>query len=177
MRVTVFCVKQKTLFKLSEYSSEFGGSLNLSTRKSRRPLSPKNALKVVLRGEIQKSGSLLKHRNIIDQAFIKFAKRFDIRIYEKAIVSNHIHFVALFGSRDRYKKFIRALTGAIASKNKIILRLSARSNISRARKSHPTLLRASSHNCATCGFDNSNPCCRLRSHGSRSTIRTCRTIT
>ncbi|MEK6553963.1 MAG: transposase [Bdellovibrionota bacterium] len=112
-------MKQKTLFKLSEYSSEFGGALAAKKRKVRRPLSSKNPIHIVLRADITQSGSLLKYRSSIEKYFMKFARDFDVRIYKKALVSNHIHFVALFGSRYSYTKFVRALTGTLAKNLKI----------------------------------------------------------
>ena len=113
-------MKQKTLFKVSSYTSEFGGSLQQGQRKSSRPLSNKNAITIVLRGDTKHSGSLLNHRLTVNQAFASFAKKFHVKIYELAIVSNHCHFVALFQSRDQYRKFIRALTGTLTKKIKII---------------------------------------------------------
>jgi REP element-mobilizing transposase RayT len=116
-------MKQKTLFRSSEYSSEFGGELLRQKRKSRRPLSTKLAMHLVLGADITKSGSLLKHRDAIDKCFANFATKFDVRIYKKSLVSNHIHVIALFSSRHSYIKFIRALTGALALKLKIKWRL------------------------------------------------------
>lgn len=113
-------MKQKALFKLSIYTSEHGGSLRLGKRKTARPVSKQNAMKIVLRGDIKKSGSLLKYRKEIDGYFKKFQNQFGVRVYKYALVSNHIHFVALFGSRDSYRKFIRALTGTIARRTKIV---------------------------------------------------------
>lgn len=113
-------MKQKMLFKLANYSSEYGGSLGKGQRKTARPLSKKNALKIVLRGDTKKSGSLLKFRKDIDRYFAKFQKQFNVKVYKYSLVSNHIHFVALFPTRDQYRRFIRALTGTIARKTKII---------------------------------------------------------
>ncbi|MEK6556442.1 MAG: transposase [Bdellovibrionota bacterium] len=112
-------MKQKTLFKLSDYKSEFGGALASAKRKARRPLSSKNAIHLVLRANIKRSGSLLKYRATIDNCFLIFAKSFGVKIYKKALVSNHIHITALFNSRDNYRKFIRAFTGSLAKKLKI----------------------------------------------------------
>ncbi len=112
-------MKQAPLFKLKDFSTEFGGSLLKDQRKRARPLSSKNALKVVLRGDIRNSGSLLKYKRQIGYAFDIFQKQFQVKVYRYAIVSNHLHFLALFPSRDQYRKFIRALTGTIARQTKI----------------------------------------------------------
>ena len=116
-------MKQKALFKLSDFTSDFGGELSIEKRRSRRPLSNKNPLHTVLSADVQTTGSLLKYRQPIETVFQIFAKRFGIRIYKKAIASNHIHWVALYPSRIQYRSFIRALTGSLAKKLKIKWRL------------------------------------------------------
>lgn len=105
-------MKQQSLFKLSNYKSDFGGSLN--SKHQRRPLSSQLPMHLVLRCEISRSGSLLKNRKKIESYFKKFEQSFGVKIYKKALVSNHCHIVALFHSRLQYRQFIRALTGALA---------------------------------------------------------------
>ncbi len=109
-------MKQKTLFKLSDYSSDFGGELLRKKRKSKRPLSNKNSMHTVLSADIRGTGSLLKYREAIESSFRIFAKRFGIKIYRKAIASNHIHLVALYPTRHQYRSFIRAIAGSLAKK-------------------------------------------------------------
>ncbi len=46
-------MRQRTLFKLKDYSSEFGGSLLNNKRRSERPFSRKNPLKIVLKAAPQ----------------------------------------------------------------------------------------------------------------------------
>lgn len=116
-------MKQKSLFNLRGYSSDFGGELLRKKRHSKRPLSNKNPLHTVLAADMTSSGTLLKYRNAIDNTFKTFAQKFGIKIYRKAINSNHIHLVALYPSRLQYKKFIRALTGSMSKKLKIKWRL------------------------------------------------------
>lgn len=48
-------MRQKTLFKLKDYSSEFGGSLLKGQRKVARPHNPKNPLKIVLKADSRQS--------------------------------------------------------------------------------------------------------------------------
>ncbi len=122
-------MKQKTLFNLSKYSSDFGGSLLIGKRRSSRPISTKNSLHIVLRGDTKLSGSLLKYRSDIDSGFKRFSEKFGVKIYKHSIVSNHVHFVGLFNSRQQYVKFIRALTGFIAIRTKIIWTLRPYSRI------------------------------------------------
>lgn len=107
-------MKQKTLFKLSEYKSDFGGELLILKRKRRRPLSNKNSIHLVLRADISKSGSILKYKNQIEKIFNRYTQRFQVRLYKKALVSNHIHILARFESRQSYIQFIRSLTGQLA---------------------------------------------------------------
>ena len=113
-------MKQKTLFKLKNYSSEFGGSLlQKGQRKRSRPLSSQNSLHIVLRGDTSRSGSLLKNRSLIDHTLFSLARKFNVLVYRHSIVSNHIHLVAQFPCRENYVKWIRAFTGSLALKTKI----------------------------------------------------------
>ncbi|MEK6555801.1 MAG: transposase [Bdellovibrionota bacterium] len=107
-------MKQQTLFKMKDYSSEFGGDLLAGRRKTARPLSNKNPLHLVLRADTKKFGSFLKHRALIERHLKNFAAQFDGRIYKQALVSNHIHLVLLFRTRASYTNFIRAFCGTIA---------------------------------------------------------------
>ncbi len=109
-------MRQKTLFKLNTFTSEFGGSLLTNQRKRTRPLSNKNPLKIVLKADSTRSPKLTHFRGPINDLFAKFSEKFNIRLYELAICGDHIHFVALFKSKLSYIKFIRALTGALAQR-------------------------------------------------------------
>ena len=116
---------QKTLFKVSDYKSDFGGEALKKKRKSRRPLSSKNAIHLVLRADMQKNettqktASLLKHKNQIEKMFLKYSTKFKVKIYKKALASNHIHVLALFVSRQNYVQFIKAISGQMAQQLKI----------------------------------------------------------
>lgn len=95
--------------------NEFGGALSVrGKRKTRRPLDVKKPIHLVLRADTSKSGSFLKRKNSIDLLICKYAKKFQIKVYRSAIVSNHLHFVIKFSHRFNYQCFIRALTGALA---------------------------------------------------------------
>lgn len=109
-------MQQKTLFKLKDYGSEFGGSRLSGRRKTARPLSPRNPLKVVLKSDRATSPHLTQVRSDIGQIFKQFSEIFSIKIYEYAACGDHIHFVGLFRSQSSYIKFIRALTGTLARK-------------------------------------------------------------
>ncbi len=60
------------------------------------------------------SRSLLRHRPLIEKIITKFKKRFHIRVYEMAIVSNHIHLVVKGHYRRDLQNFFRVVAGHIA---------------------------------------------------------------
>jgi REP element-mobilizing transposase RayT len=95
----------------------FGGALLEGKRKSLRPLSTRDPVHLVMRSTFAKGpDSFLAKRNRggIDKYISIFAKRFQIRVYQRAIVGNHIHLVIRFPHRNQYKAFIKALSGKIA---------------------------------------------------------------
>lgn len=96
----------------------FGGALLQGKRKASRPLSKRDTIHFVIRSEwANGSDSFLVSKNYkqIDQIIARFAKRFGIRIYEKAINNNHIHLLLKITNRIYYRAFIKAVTGKIAS--------------------------------------------------------------
>ncbi len=94
---------------------EHGGELLIGKRKSRRPLSTKLPIHLVMRTDLaQGARSLLKHRQLIERILKKVAHRFRIQIYEKAIVSNHIHLLIRGKRREDIQNFLRVITGHIA---------------------------------------------------------------
>lgn len=74
---------------------------------------------MILKGDINLSGSLLKHKNFIDSEIKRLAKKFFIKIYDYGVCSNHIHFGIKISSVDNYKKFIKAISGRLAQVLKI----------------------------------------------------------
>ena len=96
----------------------FGGILLNGRRKSTRPLSSKDSIHFVLRSSwAMGSDSFLASRNrrSIDLLITRFAKKFGVKIYQRAIQTNHIHLLLKITNRALYKAFIRALSGKIAS--------------------------------------------------------------
>ena len=88
---------------------------SLGKRRKRRPLSLKNPLHLVLRSDFAYgSRSLLGHRPLIEKVIAKAKKRFAIRVYEMAIVSNHIHIVIKGRTRQGLQNFFRVVAGHIA---------------------------------------------------------------
>ena len=96
----------------------FGGALLEGRRKSMRPLSSKDSIHFVLRSSwAMGSDSFLAQRNRkqVDRIICRFAKKFGVRIYERAINSNHIHLLLRMTNRRLYRAFIKAVSGQIAS--------------------------------------------------------------
>lgn len=96
----------------------FGGALLKGKRKKLRPLSSKDPIHIVMRSIYAKGNdSFLAKRNhaAIERFINTFARQFNIRVYQRAIVGNHIHLVIRSPHRNQYKAFIKALSGKIAS--------------------------------------------------------------
>ena len=96
----------------------FGGILLKGRRKSIRPLSSKDTIHFVFRSSwAMGSDSFLASRNrkSVDLLISRFAKKFGVKIYQRAINTNHIHLLLKITNRTLYKAFIRALSGKIAS--------------------------------------------------------------
>ena len=111
-------MKQMFLFKNIKPSSTspYGGQLLVGRRKTKRPLNVKQPLHVVLRGDTSRCGSLVKKQIFIGMTLTKMAARFRVKIYEKAVVSNHLHLVLKFSKTEDYKNFVRAVTGILAKR-------------------------------------------------------------
>ena len=96
----------------------FGGILLNGRRKSTRPLSSKDSIHFVLRSSwamVSDSFLASKNRKSVDLLITHFAKKFGVKIYQRAIQTNHIHLLLRITNRTLYKAFIRALSGKIAS--------------------------------------------------------------
>jgi REP element-mobilizing transposase RayT len=106
-------MKQLKLIKPTK--KEHGGMHSFGRRRSRRPLTTKEPLHVTLRSDFARgSRSLLRHRPLIYYVIKKASKRFDIRVYQKAICGNHIHLLIRGRSRTDIQNFFRVVAGHIA---------------------------------------------------------------
>ena len=95
--------------------TEHGGSFLLGKRKTRRPLTTKTPIHVVLRSDFAYgTRSLLRHRPLIEKTILNASKRFKIRIYEKAVVGNHIHLLVKGKRREHIQNFFRVVAGHTA---------------------------------------------------------------
>lgn len=104
--------KQLNLF--DPIMTEFGGSLLVGKKKLKRILTTKKPIHMVLKGNNESSGPLFKHSKLLNREIKRWAKKFQIKIFNFAIEKAHIHFTIKISSRQNYNKFIRALTGRIA---------------------------------------------------------------
>jgi REP element-mobilizing transposase RayT len=111
-------MKQYSFFKQRDFPKEFGGSLLVGKRKSRRPISIKKSLHVVLKADAGAT-NFFKHRKFIDNTLQKFGDRFQIKIYRKGLESNHLHLILKFSSTESYKNFVRAVSGVLAKALKV----------------------------------------------------------
>ena len=104
---------------LKDQPKAYGGDL-LKTRKGRaqpRPIDTKNTKHLILRSSKAKgawSFWLPKNKVKIRQIISKFSLKHGIKVHSLANVGNHLHFQIKIGSRYSYKRFIRAITSAIA---------------------------------------------------------------
>lgn len=107
--------KQPDLF--GRPSLEFGGKPSRGRRKTARPIATKRAMHIVLRSSKARGTLSLLHpanRKIVDRAILAAGERFAVRVYDRANVGNHIHFVIKACSHQAYRAFIRYLSGRIA---------------------------------------------------------------
>lgn len=84
-------------------------------RRLARPLNAKRPLHLVLKSSAAKGKlSFLTHKVAVDRIVNTAAKKFGVRIHERANVGNHLHFVLSFSSRDGFKRFLKTITGLIS---------------------------------------------------------------
>jgi REP element-mobilizing transposase RayT len=109
--------KQLSLFK-KETRRFFGGQLLHNKRKSRRPFSRKHSMHIVLRSRWARGeNSFLRARNkkAIENIIRNTARKYAVKLYQFAIVGNHLHLVVLCFNKEKYHAFISVISGLIAS--------------------------------------------------------------
>jgi REP element-mobilizing transposase RayT len=112
--------KQQSFFKEQArlHKKFFGGALLMGKRKSLRPLSTQDSIHFVLRSRwASGKDSFLSAKNhkVIDRIITGFAKKFGVKIYQRAVSGNHIHLLLKITNRVLYRAFIKAVSGKIAS--------------------------------------------------------------
>ena len=96
----------------------FGGKTLHGKRKKARILSTKESIHIVLRSSWASGNHsflLLKNKKEIERLIEHTARKYFIKVYRKAIVSNHFHLIIKISSRGNYRTFIRVLSSQIAS--------------------------------------------------------------
>ncbi len=105
-------MKQASFGFSKDYKKEFGGSLLQGKRKTKRPLSTKHPLHLVLKSTHK---GLFNPGNLSLEKLIRFqSNKFGIQIYDLALNWSHIHCLLRIKDRKDYKKFIRSLTAILA---------------------------------------------------------------
>ncbi len=105
-------MRQASFSFIKDYKKEFGSSLLEGKRKTKRPLSTKHPLHLILKSSC---GGVFNPGNVSLENLIRSqTKKFGIKIYELALNWSHIHFILKIESRKNYNKFIRSLTAAVA---------------------------------------------------------------
>ncbi|MEZ0390879.1 MAG: transposase, partial [Pseudobdellovibrionaceae bacterium] len=92
----------------------FGGELLKGKRKTKRPLSTKLPLHLILKAcekLVFSPGNLSLERLIHNQA-----QKFNVKIYELAVNWSHIHLIIKIKERENYNQFIRSLCSILAAK-------------------------------------------------------------
>ena len=118
----------------NRYRAEYGGSLAIGTRRSRRPLNSRKPVHMVLRSNLAKGErSLLTHYGLVVRTLKRYSRKFHVKVHEYAVCGNHIHILAKGKSRRELQNFFRVLAGQIAQQilNQIPLKTNERKAFSR----------------------------------------------
>ncbi len=106
--------QQSFSFFQKKLPKTFGGQLLEGKRKSKRPLSVKSPLHLVIKSEKAKGNmSFMNHQTAIARAISAASKKWNITICDKAVNFSHIHFVIRIKSESDYRAWIRELTSEI----------------------------------------------------------------
>lgn len=107
-------MKQLNLVPRQKSDIEFGGDLSKGKRKSKRPLSTKLPMHLILKSSYAKSKYAFSPSDYRLQNLIyRMGARFNVKIYSVASNWNHIHIILRLKDRKNYNRFIRALSGAM----------------------------------------------------------------
>jgi REP element-mobilizing transposase RayT len=93
----------------------FGGHSFKTNAKSKRPISSKLPIHLVMRTDGRKfSMRKPKAFRLVDEIVYRTAEKHRVRIYEFANVGNHLHLLLKLPNVQAWAKFIRELSGRIA---------------------------------------------------------------
>ena len=93
------------------------GKLRMSNPKTKRPLSTKHAIHLVLKSSLARgdwSFRSIKNKRSVDESVRRHAHKYGVRVYEFANVGTHLHLLIRVKNRFTYQPFIRALTGHLS---------------------------------------------------------------
>ncbi len=112
-------MKPQSLFKNFDYKANkaFGGNLLKGNPRTKRPVSTKKPMHVVLRSSFAKGSFSMqqsKNKQRIQVTLKSLSNRFGVKVYRFANSGNHLHLLVMPVSRQAYLHFIRALSGIIA---------------------------------------------------------------
>ena len=107
-------MRQAAFSFLKDYKKEFGGSLLQGKRKSKRPLSTKHPLHLVLKSCLK--GVFNPGNKSLKELIRSQCHQFGIKIYDLALNWSHIHLVIKIQDRKDYLKLIRSLTSILAGR-------------------------------------------------------------
>lgn len=93
---------------------EFGGSLLVGKRKSRRPIKFGKPTHIVLKAE--SSESLLPYSAMVKTIIERVSLKTEVSILITGIHADHVHLSPTFSNRNQYHRWVRALTGRLAQK-------------------------------------------------------------
>lgn len=106
--------QMKFSFFKNDYKKAFGGSLLVGKRKSKRPLTTKSPIHLILKSDQRKVFQPFNKN--LQSLILDTAKEFNVKIYDLALNWSHIHFLIKLKNKNDYNKFIRALTSRLAIK-------------------------------------------------------------
>jgi REP element-mobilizing transposase RayT len=111
-------VKQLKLFENSKDSSRaliHGGARTRGRRKTKRPLSTKHALHLVLKSKKAVGvHSFFRHQQAIHRILTQYSKRYGVQIKDSVNMGNHIHLKIKITDRKYFQNFLRTVTALIA---------------------------------------------------------------
>jgi hypothetical protein len=110
-------MKQISFGFCKNYKNSFGGGLLVGKRKTKRPLSTKKPIHLILKS--MHKGVFVPGNQSLEKLIFSQAKKFNIQIYEFALNWSHIHLVIRLKNQNDYHKFIRSMTSIIAQKIKM----------------------------------------------------------
>lgn len=112
-------MKAQSIFKIFDQNvkKSFGGALLKGNPRSKRPISTRKPMHLVMRSSFAKGSFSMQqtmNRKRIQIALQSLSKSLGVRVYRFANSGNHLHMLIYTSSRQAYINFIRALSGIIA---------------------------------------------------------------